>query len=1325
MTVYHRLINLSNGAARSAILAILCFALLTISASVTLGSGIPASHFPDGTNPQTKSDGNDITAGTTQLFWAYAQGFFSGYYQISGTCQLVGDQAYLFTEDAYVNDLTSTQTGSVVFTAASGSIFKSTDGGQTWQIVIAGIPTATGGFTSFNADNYNRRAEIFCLYSRGEYSAIIDTIWAGTGFGVFMSTAAGDTFRLQSNNMDTDEDGNKPEIYDVLGHPTDTQSLWAATEDGVQMTRNANRWKRLTAGLPPGEGTTWASNPCYALAYHNDVLFTSSSKGLFFGSIRPLGTSANSEILTSWKPAGGQVLIAEDTTFATNTDTLRLIVASTSSQGFVIEVGQSITVVDTVQDVYWAGLVNIAPSGLVIDLTDNGIFYYPTGTTPPAQNYSTLDLDHLIAYAYSQIAGPALFVESFGDTTVAYLGGATNGLYSYQFFGDLSGYLASQETITSSHFTHKIYQIAKEEDNYYFATDQGLYRATEPHGIWTQLTGCVYNNTMDDSLAIETRTVAFGPGNLIYTGGHLGGMLRAEDGMNFEFANLGLVHRNGTLGQLSSFLTEFEDSTPADPSTGILDLMQEWWGDLPPATSTGDIDSDPKVTVLFTDIDDQYYLDTGDGTYVSGFYDGNNEYSRLYRENSNQQEMIYLDTDPQWIDGAGVAACNQVFNLINWNQDFNEEKWLREGMVSFSQHVAGYPLATGDVNFPALNGLTAWGDYNPNVEHLYSFLLVLYLYEQYFPDELVGSDTVHTIAEVATSTYHGIEGLGRLINEKQGGTSSPNADYTSVFASVFEDFVIASSLDIPDANFNDGKYGFSALNVKMPATSYNWYWPLANPTSKPPFSWHLPFWGTRTAQIVDTLFFNSAHPIVDVKVNGDDNNQFAFYFLFSFTGRFDPGMSGDDVIIIKVPLDSLTQKGSLDFSDPVLLDSLNVANLVLDGPLGTYAQPKIVRLVAISTSEFGSSPTCYTFGDDMTPPPYLYLTIAQNPIDDRYLDVYSFTNERVFPDGGQLFRINEFDLTELEGPQVDITGGKSSYTGQDTLFTLDQDVFYFNETASDFVYHKAYHLDYLQFPAQLIFTAYGEDICGNVKSSASDSVTVDFIQKESGGTISTANQQVVLTIPPQALPRDALIILSTQDLPNDVSQDYTSRVLTSVSDASHYPVGPIVSAGTVSLDLLQPVELEIPYDPLLAGGSEVGVYRADDDGWTYIGGTPTSGTQTSSLKTYSWEFGQFQVFAGPLTDMTPELPYSFSLNQNYPNPFNPATNVTFELPSAQQIRLQVFDLMGRLVANLAEGHFNAGKHQVHWLPQQIASGIYFLRLEAQEGVLIRKISLLK
>ncbi len=59
-------------------------------------------------------------------------------------------------------------------------------------------------------------------------------------------------------------------------------------------------------------------------------------------------------------------------------------------------------------------------------------------------------------------------------------------------------------------------------------------------------------------------------------------------------------------------------------------------------------------------------------------------------------------------------------------------------------------------------------------------------------------------------------------------------------------------------------------------------------------------------------------------------------------------------------------------------------------------------------------------------------------------------------------------------------------------------------------------------------------------------------------------------------------------------------------------------------------------------------------------------------------------------------PRSFSLSQNYPNPFNPSTHIKFSLAERTDVRLEVFDLLGRRIKSLAEADLSAGEHEFVW-----------------------------
>ncbi len=93
-------------------------------------------------------------------------------------------------------------------------------------------------------------------------------------------------------------------------------------------------------------------------------------------------------------------------------------------------------------------------------------------------------------------------------------------------------------------------------------------------------------------------------------------------------------------------------------------------------------------------------------------------------------------------------------------------------------------------------------------------------------------------------------------------------------------------------------------------------------------------------------------------------------------------------------------------------------------------------------------------------------------------------------------------------------------------------------------------------------------------------------------------------------------------------------------------------------------------------------------------------------------------------------PRVFALNRNYPNPFNPMTKISFSLPEAQDVRLEVYGVDGRKVATLLNETRGPGLHEVIWNGQddsgrQAASGMYFYRINAGPYSEVHKMTLMK
>jgi hypothetical protein len=79
----------------------------------------------------------------------------------------------------------------------------------------------------------------------------------------------------------------------------------------------------------------------------------------------------------------------------------------------------------------------------------------------------------------------------------------------------------------------------------------------------------------------------------------------------------------------------------------------------------------------------------------------------------------------------------------------------------------------------------------------------------------------------------------------------------------------------------------------------------------------------------------------------------------------------------------------------------------------------------------------------------------------------------------------------------------------------------------------------------------------------------------------------------------------------------------------------------------------------------------------------------------------------------------------YPNPFNLSVNISFDLPVSVNVKIDIFNVLGRKVETLTGRYHEAGTYTIEWEASNQASGIYFYRIEAGEFTETKKMTLLK
>jgi hypothetical protein len=171
--------------------------------------------------------------------------------------------------------------------------------------------------------------------------------------------------------------------------------------------------------------------------------------------------------------------------------------------------------------------------------------------------------------------------------------------------------------------------------------------------------------------------------------------------------------------------------------------------------------------------------------------------------------------------------------------------------------------------------------------------------------------------------------------------------------------------------------------------------------------------------------------------------------------------------------------------------------------------------------------------------------------------------------------------------------------------------------------------------------------------------------------------------------------------------------------------------GPVSVTLAAGVTADRDRTQVIPGGAPAGNYSynayAVADGDTATDSFPFSKLADGDGSSGILEWANFgdsfdQWLTEGALDVTPE---NFSISGAYPNPFNPVTTISFALPEAGKVLLNVYDVNGRLVERLVDGYRNSGVHEVTFDASNLASAIYVYLLEAGQFTASGKMVLMK
>ncbi len=98
-------------------------------------------------------------------------------------------------------------------------------------------------------------------------------------------------------------------------------------------------------------------------------------------------------------------------------------------------------------------------------------------------------------------------------------------------------------------------------------------------------------------------------------------------------------------------------------------------------------------------------------------------------------------------------------------------------------------------------------------------------------------------------------------------------------------------------------------------------------------------------------------------------------------------------------------------------------------------------------------------------------------------------------------------------------------------------------------------------------------------------------------------------------------------------------------------------------------------------------------------------------------------------DINMASPRTFNLSQNYPNPFNPSTKIDYELPLFSNVKIIVYDALGREIKTIIDEKQKAGNYTIEFDAKNLSSGIYFYRLvtesKGMELIITKKMTYVK
>ncbi|MFQ5825122.1 MAG: T9SS type A sorting domain-containing protein [bacterium] len=251
---------------------------------------------------------------------------------------------------------------------------------------------------------------------------------------------------------------------------------------------------------------------------------------------------------------------------------------------------------------------------------------------------------------------------------------------------------------------------------------------------------------------------------------------------------------------------------------------------------------------------------------------------------------------------------------------------------------------------------------------------------------------------------------------------------------------------------------------------------------------------------------------------------------------------------------------------------------------------------------------------------------------------------------------------------------------------------------------------------------------GTIAGTDTLQLNVNLIDFQRGGTISSADGNFQLILPPEAIHKPFYFTTLSLDDNFQLIKNYVA-----LYDKDCTPTGLGYSVGPSGITFDKPVELTIRYvenDMAVLSENDLAVAYLEKDHWIVLGGELYRDDKSISVLVN--RTGSYSLVVKNYEGLVNQdnIPNEFYLKQNYPNPFNPNTTIKFGLPKASHTILRIINLKGQIIATLIDEMLEAKEHAVEWdgtdaRKVPVASGVYLYQIKAGDFIDTKKLVLVR